>query len=185
MSDSVAPLYDPIRVPFRTCAREGKHISHKIWIRMYPIGKARMHCVVCKSCCCAFSILYSRDISCCGERTVSCFLFLYFFYLQGKSVASISEMESVVYPETLLPTYKGTLFHNPKCVCSWRKILTAGVLSRQFLLAYLSEEYVLSTPFHLALCMWLHWSKRQTVGVRLLLQSGCFPSSNFLISRFL
>lgn len=45
MSGSVSSLYDPIRVPFRTCAVEGKHISHKIWIRMYPIGKARMYCV--------------------------------------------------------------------------------------------------------------------------------------------
>lgn len=80
MSGSVASLYDPIRVPFRTCAREGKHISHKIWIRMCPIGKTRMHCVVCKSCCYGISILYSGDILCSAERSEFFHFFVFFIF---------------------------------------------------------------------------------------------------------
>jgi len=90
MSGSVASLYDPIRVPFRTCALEGKHISHKIWIRMYPSGKARMHRV--DAYVAAATWVCTAEIVCVSLNVPSCFLvfvflpscFLVFVFLSSR-----------------------------------------------------------------------------------------------------
>lgn len=176
MSGSVGSLYDPIRVPFRTCAREGRHISHKIWIRMCPIGKARMHCV-------DIYIAAATWVSCraetfCVSLYVLCWFLSLFFCLQGKSAASNLQMEATAYAETSLPTYKGTSC-NPKAVCTEKNILTARILSHKIL----SEEIFFVDPFPL-LC----FERCYTLAKR----EGClcgtaatirfYPSTSILIS---
>ena len=141
MSGSVASLYDPIRVPFRTCALEGKYISHKIWIRMYPIGKARMHCVDVLCCRCDLRFLYSRDISCSVECT-ELFLTLCFSVFKAKVMLLLCRWRQRFTPKRHFPSYKDTWSCNPKGLCT-EKILTARILSRKIL----SERICFVDPF--------------------------------------
>lgn len=144
MSGSVASLYDPIRVPFRTCALEGKHISHKIWIRMYPIGKARMHGVDASCCCCLLSFLYSRVILCFVERT-ELFLRLCFSIFKTEVLLLPCRWRQRFTPKHRYPHIKALDVVIRK-VCVLKKILTARILSRRILSEGICLFRPLSTP---------------------------------------
>jgi hypothetical protein len=73
------------------CAQLGKHECIVLYAKVAATASAS----------------YTAEIFCVSLNVVS-FFFSLFFYLQGKSVASTSEMEAAVYAETSLPTYKIT-----------------------------------------------------------------------------